>query len=121
VIYDHCVICGCTDELHHHHIIPKSKGGSDDETNMITLCTTHHAWIHGLNPTTWNNHGKLVKEGMERSRAAGNRIGRPSALSKQKKKEVLLARKRGMSYGKIAIKFGIGKTTAHRMCNETNQ
>lgn len=34
-------------QLNAHHIVPKSKGGTHQETNLITLCTDCHNAIHG--------------------------------------------------------------------------
>ena len=46
-----CAVCGATKKLEHHHIIPKADGGTDDETNLLTLCSKHHAAIHGIKLT----------------------------------------------------------------------
>jgi hypothetical protein len=43
-----CVLCGVTDKLEHHHVVPKSLGGSDEEENILTLCSKHHVKIHNL-------------------------------------------------------------------------
>lgn len=40
---------------HVHHIIPKSKGGSDDLTNLITLCHPCHEDIHGYSIPSGTN------------------------------------------------------------------
>ena len=32
-----------------HHILPLAEGGSHDESNLISLCKTCHAKIHGKN------------------------------------------------------------------------
>ena len=37
-----CVACGIKENLHYHHLIPKIHGGSDEETNLITLCENCH-------------------------------------------------------------------------------
>jgi len=37
---------GCTQPLETHHIQFRSKGGSDAPTNLITLCSKHHAALH---------------------------------------------------------------------------
>lgn len=34
-----CVICGGTQNLTIDHVIPLSKGGSNNETNFMTLCS----------------------------------------------------------------------------------
>ncbi|MHB1318183.1 MAG: HNH endonuclease [Anaerolineae bacterium] len=42
-----CCHCGTTRaELHVHHIKPVSRGGSDDLSNLITLCKYCHAGQH---------------------------------------------------------------------------
>jgi hypothetical protein len=40
----HCQVPGCTcrRNLHVHHIVFRSRGGSDEEWNLITLCSSHH-------------------------------------------------------------------------------
>jgi hypothetical protein len=45
-----CVLCGQDDPttLEHHHYIPKVQGGTDDETNMFTLCGTCHGKVHDI-------------------------------------------------------------------------
>lgn len=41
-----CQVCGTTNNLHVHHILFRSQGGQDDESNMVTVCFTHHDAIH---------------------------------------------------------------------------
>jgi 5-methylcytosine-specific restriction endonuclease McrA len=41
-----CKMCGNKEELHVHHIIPIKEGGSDDLTNLITLCVNCHSKQH---------------------------------------------------------------------------
>jgi HNH endonuclease len=45
-----CALCGEKDQsaLEHHHFIPRVMGGSDDETNMFTVCGTCHGKIHDV-------------------------------------------------------------------------
>jgi 5-methylcytosine-specific restriction endonuclease McrA len=39
-----CVNCGQTGtELHVHHIIPRSEGGTNDLSNLVTLCAKCHS------------------------------------------------------------------------------
>lgn len=49
-----CVACGEANpaKLEHHHLVPVAVGGSDDETNLITLCDTCHGKVHGYARTT---------------------------------------------------------------------
>ena len=41
-----CVACGSTDDLQHHHLVTRAEGGSDDESNLITLCCDCHLKLH---------------------------------------------------------------------------
>ena len=69
----YCVACNSSKELHHHHLLPRSKGGTDAETNLITLCVSCHGIMHD---TSWsNNHAQLVSEGIAKAKASGVRLG----------------------------------------------
>lgn len=63
-----CVACGVSDGLENHHLLPKSEGGSDEDTNLITLCYQCHGKVHGI---VRRDIGSLVKLGIERSKAKG--------------------------------------------------
>ena len=42
-----CKNCGASDtEVHAHHVVPLLQGGSNDLTNLTTLCTACHTLIH---------------------------------------------------------------------------
>jgi len=42
-----CQVPGCSRAaVHAHHIKPRSQGGSDDPSNLISLCAAHH--LHGI-------------------------------------------------------------------------
>ena len=71
-----CVICGTNKNLQFHHIKPKSRGGDDHQHNILTLCRDHHAMIHQVRPSDWNNVKTLQKEGMERAMRQGKVKGR---------------------------------------------
>lgn len=45
-----CVECGCTESLHVHHKIHKKNGGTDELSNLITLCSRCHALKHQDEP-----------------------------------------------------------------------
>lgn len=47
--HNYCVACGIREQLHHHHLVPKSRGGSNTNSNLITLCANCHEKIHGVN------------------------------------------------------------------------
>jgi 5-methylcytosine-specific restriction endonuclease McrA len=40
-----CLLCNNTSDLEVHHILPQSKGGTDDWTNLVTLCYACHKTI----------------------------------------------------------------------------
>ena len=42
--------------LHKHHIIPKHLGGSDDESNIISLTVEQHSEAHRI---LYETHGKI--------------------------------------------------------------
>jgi hypothetical protein len=46
-----CTVPGCTSyrNLHDHHVRYRSAGGSDDESNLTTLCAKHH--LRGVHAT----------------------------------------------------------------------
>ena len=43
-----CGICGCEGVLLHvHHMRHRSEGGSDDPSNLVSVCAACHAKVHG--------------------------------------------------------------------------
>jgi hypothetical protein len=58
-----CQVCGKRKEIHNleiHHIIPRAQGGSDDPTNLVTICKHCHdreIWYEHVRiyPTTIKN------------------------------------------------------------------
>ena len=70
----HCAACSITENLQHHHLVPRSLGGSDDETNLITLCEGCHDRAHGRLAV---QHRKLTLDGMAQAKARGVRFGCP--------------------------------------------
>lgn len=41
-----CRGCGVRENLHLHHIVYRSQGGTDDPSNLITLCFKCHDMVH---------------------------------------------------------------------------
>lgn len=76
--HDYCVACGNKENLHQHHLVPKSHGGSNDETNLITLCGECHAKIHG-NRSKWNS-SELTKKSLQALKARGVKLGNRTNL-----------------------------------------
>ena len=68
-----CAACNATENLHYHHLVPRSKGGSNKEQNLITLCIRCHGLWHNA---TWDHdHKALVRDGLEKAREEGVRLG----------------------------------------------
>ena len=38
--------CGSDRWIHLHHVVPVARGGTDDPTNLVCLCSEHHALVH---------------------------------------------------------------------------
>lgn len=45
-----CALCSSGSHLQIHHLVPRGQGGSDFPDNLVTLCSTCHAQIHGYIP-----------------------------------------------------------------------
>jgi hypothetical protein len=73
MIHDHCVACNELNNLNQHHLIPKSLGGTDDETNIITLCGKCHAIVHSVKKA-WN-HSELTKKALAIKKSRFQLIG----------------------------------------------
>lgn len=73
---DFCVACDerDPDKLEHHHLVPRSAGGSDDDTNLITLCHVCHGRAHGMER---RHIRKLTAAGIARAKANGKKLGNP--------------------------------------------
>lgn len=41
-----CRLCGFNECVEVHHIVPVSEGGSNDLSNVVTLCPNHHTMFH---------------------------------------------------------------------------
>lgn len=120
MITEFCVICGATSNLHVHHIIPKGsvlkpKADYDDPTNLLTLCATHHAWIHGCKPNKFNSMRALQAEGIRKAKAKGKFKGRPPKIDKDKIREVL---SQGYSISKTAKICGVSMSSVQRAKRE---
>ena len=117
---DFCCICGRTDNLHHHHIIPRNKNGGNEETNLITLCVKHHAWIHNMRPGTWNNHSESIKSGLENARKKGRIGGRPTKLTPSVEEKILELKANGVSIKKIKEECGVGTASVYKVIKVRN-
>ena len=107
-----CALCGDTENLVHHHVVPRSIGGSDEETNLLTVCPPCHGTVHGM--TLPANIRELTKAGLARAKAEGRIGGRPAKMSReqlQKAAEMLVA---GASVAGAARFMGVSRATVLR-------
>ena len=119
MITDFCVICGTKEKLHNHHIVPKARGGGDESTNMLTLCETHHEWIHQVRPGTYNKMSELAKikqkEGIEKAKKLGKYKGRKKSIDRDKVRKLW---ENGMGGTKISKEMNIGRASLYRVLRE---
>jgi hypothetical protein len=108
-----CVICGVDDDLNHHHVVPLSLGGQDCEENIITLCCTHHDWIHNIQRHRNLKFIELVKAGQLKSNKP-NRFGGRPPHSQEKINEIIKLWESGMSYRQIRSKLKISIATVQK-------
>lgn len=109
-----CVICGTNKDLQHHHIVPKSLGGDDHQHNILTLCATHHEWIHDIRRTRSMQFSDLVKAGQQRSNNFG---GRPK-LDSNRVNDIINLWKSGHSYREIRKSTGNSLATIGAYINQ---
>ena len=107
-----CVICGTNKNLQFHHIKPRSKGGDDHQHNILTLCRDHHAMIHQVRPSEWNNFKTLQKEGIERAMRQGKFKGRGSVIDPKQIEELAM---QGFGATAIGRKLGIHRDACYRL------
>ena len=92
-----CFECEAIKDLQEHHVIPRSRGG----TKTVTLCHSCHLRAHGRD-SKGLSHSRLTKEGIERARKRGAKIGNPN-LNAARQKGTQQRRKQGKA---TAMKYG---------------
>lgn len=97
-----CIECGAPTD-HFHHPIPKVLGGS----STIPVCHACHGKIHNLD---FENHGSLIKAGIDRARTGKNRL-----LTKDEIAEIRSAIDRGIPSRAIKKLFRCGDSTITRI------
>jgi Helix-turn-helix domain of resolvase/HNH endonuclease len=112
-----CAACGTTKGLDHHHLRPRVHGGSDAETNLITLCHECHGKMHGADwgeGNFWSNkHKELQQEGIERARREGKYKGR-KGLPTETIARVRELRASGMGATDISKSLHIARASVYR-------
>lgn len=90
---------------HNHHVVPVSAGGR----RTVPLCHACHAKVHGR----FLGSSILTRQGLERARARGVKLGRPRVPA-EKLSEALAAVAAGKSVRAAAKQHGIGPATLQR-------
>lgn len=94
---NYCVACAEDDptKLEHHHLVPRSAGGSDHETNLITLCHVCHGKAHGFER---RNIRALSAAGIAKAKANGKKIGNPGMKARDPEAIRKIAEARDANY-----------------------
>jgi DNA invertase Pin-like site-specific DNA recombinase len=76
----------------------------------ITVCSYHHNILHGIVKFQKANLANLIKEGQQRAKARGVKIGRPTIITPENFERIRNMRESGIGIKKIAreLKIGIG-------------
>ena len=115
-----CALCGTTEKLHHHHVIPKAQGGTDDEDNLLTLCYDHHAMIHSISPTRFNNMQVLAAIGRKNAMARGVKMGMKPKYEHLYSQITEKYCKEWKGYGTIAKELKIPRATVKNIVQRLN-
>jgi len=109
-----CVACGEDDvcKLEHHHLVPKAEGGSDEDSNRVTLCYACHGRVHCV---LRRDVRDLARKGRERARVAGVKMGRPHKLTHYQQMEALARRDAGETLESIALSYAVSHPTIMRL------
>ena len=115
MITENCAVCGIGGALENHHVIPRSVGGSDDETNLLTVCSYCHGKLHGSNKgERWNTSiAALTKAGLAKKKEAGVILGRPKADVSQ----LQMLKASGRSQSQVMQELGVSLSTVKRNWN----
>jgi hypothetical protein len=81
----------------------------------ITVCDYHHNILHGIVKFQQAQHNSLIKLGLEKARAKGVTLGRPTKIDKIINDEVLQLRKNGIGIKSIATQLKIGVGTVYKI------
>ena len=115
-----CVACGSGNDLQHHHLVTREEGGSNDETNLITLCVGCHDKLHRRQSNGAYNHIERVRAGLARAKAQGKRLGRKPAEGATPER-IRELRAQGMGMVAIARRLKCSPTTVQRVLRDPRQ
>jgi hypothetical protein len=109
-----CVACGSKDDLQHRPLVTKTEGGSDNDANRITLCTSCHDKLHRQRYGA-GKHSKRIKTALAARRARGASVGRPKKLMPDQREEALQRLDSGETKAAVARSYGLSTATVNRM------
>jgi len=93
--------------------------GFISEHATLTLCSYHHNLMHGIVKFERLHQSNLVKEGLERARKNGVKLGRPGKdMSDEMIAKFFKMREDGVSIRKICKEFGIGVGKYYELWDE---
>ena len=105
-----CFECGSVEYVDAHHILPRSLGG----IKTVYLCAKCHSLAHGNEALRNSDHSNLVKQGIQKRKDSGRKVGRPTEsdfsmdrfivirVSDDEKKEIFdFAKANGVSVSKL--------------------
>jgi predicted transposase YdaD len=90
--------------------------GVISEDGEITVCYYHHNLLHGIMRFQRVEHSNLIKEGLERAKRSGKKLGRPR-LPLETRQQIPVLHGQGLSYSKIAKELNISKAVISRELN----
>jgi Mor family transcriptional regulator len=127
MILDFCAACGKTEDLHQHHIVPISVSGKKRNVNeygndgdMITLCSYHHDMIHEISKNRKGAHNVMIKEALEKKKALGFKLGRPTSISQKTVDAILEMKMNGVGVRETCRRLGIGSATYYNIIKHPN-
>ena len=87
--------------------------GCITEKDTITLCAYHHNVMHGIIKFNKTQHSNMVKEGIEKARKSGVRMGRPPSVTNETKKLICEMYQNGAKKKNIAKTLRVGCGTVY--------
>ena len=115
-----CCVCGITKDLQQHHILPAvwNSGNRSRNDLTITVCATHHDMIHEVQKNRKLQHNNLVREGQQRAKERGVKLGRPTKVTRELSLEVKKLRDNVVGIKTIAKTLQIGVGTVYNILQQ---
>ena len=115
-----CNTCGKeTERVSIHHILPRSLGGRDLDTNIIKICGTCHAKIHGTEGLL--SSSSLIKIGLEKRKGAGHVLGAVRKVNKADIDGFNHLKNAGYSYADMSKLTGYAVGTIHKYISDVKE